>query len=294
MNFIILDLEWNSVYLAGQKRFFNEIIEVGAVKINEDFEVIDTFESFIRPQLSRFLTSYVMDLTKISFEDLQQAPSFHKCMKQFERFIGENETVFFTWSTTDINVLLDNCSRFLKAEGIPFLTNFCNLQRYVQNRLNTPGQNQLGLDTAARSLGLLDAPDNNHRALDDSLLSCQVFKTLYDGDLEGYVQKVDEDFFYRLLYKARPLTDLSDPLINKRKMRASCPSCKRPAKRQGVWTSKNRTFQAVFFCPVCRKKFICRMEFKQKIDEVAVKRKYLPFVSNNKKPFVKKKKEVTV
>ena len=43
MNFVILDLEWNPSYSKKLKGFINEIIEFGAIKVNSDLEIIDTF-----------------------------------------------------------------------------------------------------------------------------------------------------------------------------------------------------------------------------------------------------------
>ena len=55
MNFIVFDLEWNQpaswdaaihdpIYLSG------EIIEIGAVKLNEEFQTVDELRLFVIPQ----------------------------------------------------------------------------------------------------------------------------------------------------------------------------------------------------------------------------------------------------
>ena len=48
MNFVILDLEWNGTYSRRIKSFINEIIEFGAVKVDEQLHIIDTFEALVR------------------------------------------------------------------------------------------------------------------------------------------------------------------------------------------------------------------------------------------------------
>ena len=53
MNFIIFDLEWNNAYNYKLKRGMNEIIEIGAVKLDENLKVIDTFKQLIKPKLSK-------------------------------------------------------------------------------------------------------------------------------------------------------------------------------------------------------------------------------------------------
>ena len=47
MNFVILDLEWNGTYSRRLKGFMNEIIEFGAVKVDECLHVLDTFGACI-------------------------------------------------------------------------------------------------------------------------------------------------------------------------------------------------------------------------------------------------------
>lgn len=47
MNFVILDLEWNGTYSRRIKSFINEIIEFGAVKVDEQLHIIDTFEALV-------------------------------------------------------------------------------------------------------------------------------------------------------------------------------------------------------------------------------------------------------
>ena len=48
MRYIILDLEWDSTYFPKKKRFINQILQIGAVKLNENFDLIDTFEVTVK------------------------------------------------------------------------------------------------------------------------------------------------------------------------------------------------------------------------------------------------------
>ena len=51
MEFVILDLEWNGTYSKRKSGFFNEIIEFGAVKVNDRLCVEDTFSVVVKPQI---------------------------------------------------------------------------------------------------------------------------------------------------------------------------------------------------------------------------------------------------
>ena len=70
MNFIIFDLEWNNAYNYKLKRGMNEIIEIGAVKLDENLDVVDTFKQLIKPQLSRKLGSRFKNLTHITIDEI--------------------------------------------------------------------------------------------------------------------------------------------------------------------------------------------------------------------------------
>ena len=49
--YVILDLEWNGTYSRRIKGFINEIIEFGAVKVDESLNILDTYEALVRPQV---------------------------------------------------------------------------------------------------------------------------------------------------------------------------------------------------------------------------------------------------
>lgn len=53
MYYIIMDLEWNNSYMKSAQRFVNEIIEVGAVKLDENLNTVSTFSEIIKPVLSK-------------------------------------------------------------------------------------------------------------------------------------------------------------------------------------------------------------------------------------------------
>ena len=71
MNYIVLDLEWNSAYHKKQGRFVNEIIQIGAVKLDNDFNVIDTFLVYIKSEIVKQLNKRVIELTGITNEQIK-------------------------------------------------------------------------------------------------------------------------------------------------------------------------------------------------------------------------------
>ena len=74
MNYIVFDLEWNQN--PGGKEgavvgFPFEIIEIGAVKLNERMEQIDSFHQFVKPQVCRKLHYKILEVTHMDLEVLE-------------------------------------------------------------------------------------------------------------------------------------------------------------------------------------------------------------------------------
>ena len=171
LHYIILDLEWNNTYARRIKKCINEVIEVGAVMLDENLNIIDEFSCFIKAQIGKKLRNSVKNLTSITNEDIKQGILFTRAMSKFRDWVGSEENVVLTWSDSDIRVLIDNFKYLNGIDTIPFLSNYVNIQAYVQQKLNVPKSNQLGLSAAAEMLGIDETDFFHHRALDDSKLT---------------------------------------------------------------------------------------------------------------------------
>ena len=69
--YVILDLEWNGTYSRRIKGFINEIIEFGAVKVDESLNILDTYEALVRPQVGKKISGKIRTLTSITNEELE-------------------------------------------------------------------------------------------------------------------------------------------------------------------------------------------------------------------------------
>lgn len=78
MDFIIMDLEWNNTYARKTKGFINEIIEIGAVKLDENLNFKDKFSCLVRPQIGKKLRGSVKELTNITNEEVRSGEPFTK------------------------------------------------------------------------------------------------------------------------------------------------------------------------------------------------------------------------
>ncbi len=272
MKIVILDLEWNTAYSRKEQRFVNEIIEFGAVKLNERLKVIDDFQMFVKSRVSKRLRGAVKKLTHISNEQLQQSGrDFETVMKLFTKWAGKN-TLILTWSNTDLYTLMDNCRLFLGNQEIPFLHRYADLQAYVQKKIKWNAGNQLGLSAAAEAMNVSSDDIDLHRAKGDSLLCARILQKCYDKEqLQGVVQNADApDFYERFLFKPYPITDLKSPFIHPEDLQFTCVRCQGKLKRNRGWRRCNRAVESEFSCKGCGSRFIGRVQFLKQYDSLSV------------------------
>lgn len=284
MQYIVADLEWNGAYSKKAHGYFNEIIEIGAVKLNERLEFVDTFHAVIKPIVSRKLTRLVSDLTNITGEELQDGTTFKAAAAALLGWVGEEESVLLTWSTTDLSVLLENYRFHLKCDRIPFMTRYADLQAYVQKhkQLGSAGK-QVGLARACEALGISDEGFEQHRALDDSRMTAAIAqKTVEWEAFLPFIREADTAFYDRLNFKPYYIRDPDSPLIPRHHWRFRCPGCGRVLRNRKEWRFYNQAFWAEMVCRTCDKTYTARAQFRKKYDSVEVKRKLMDKLSENK------------
>ena len=102
MNYIVVDLEWNQpmsfdshVYREVGDRLIFEMIQIGAVKVGENFEVVDSISIPIRPTHYVKIHPRIRKMTQLGAEELADAPQFLEAMDQFAAWCGEDYTLLF-------------------------------------------------------------------------------------------------------------------------------------------------------------------------------------------------------
>ncbi len=272
MYYVIMDLEWNNSYNKTRKCFVNEILEIGAVLVDEELDVIDTFSVIIRSQLIKKLSGRVKNLTHISNEDMISGVSFQRAISDFIKWIGGRNCVFMSWGNSDIRVLVDNFSMFCGMNSIPFLTQYVDLQKYCQEFIVGAGNQQIGLVNAAVHMGIDVSDCSFHRALEDSLLGLRCLKKCFNREhLLNTAVICDSAFYQKLLFKSSVITNINSRKIDKSKMKCDCPSCKNPMKRLSDWKVVNQSFSAMFYCNDCEKLINFSIRFKEYYDRIDVR-----------------------
>ena len=99
--YAVIDLEMCNVPKSKQKEYgcTNEIIEIGAVLINESLEITDSFKTYVSPEYG-VLDGYIRNLTGITPKDLSGAPDFKTALGLLLEWIPDG-SVIVTWSDND-------------------------------------------------------------------------------------------------------------------------------------------------------------------------------------------------
>lgn len=180
MQYIVVDLEWNQplsyqshVYRAVGDRLIFEMIQIGAVKMNDQFEIIDSVSIPIRPQHYVKIHPRIKRMTQLGPDELADAPIFQEAMDQFVQWCGE-DYVLLTWGCDDISVLQQNMDFFDWHDPLPPM---CDIQRLFSDVHQC--RDRKGLKVAMEMLDI--QPDTSrffHNALHDAYYTALVFAKL--------------------------------------------------------------------------------------------------------------------
>lgn len=273
MHYIVMDLEWNNAYASRIKRFINEVIEIGAVMLDDDLNCVDEFSCFIKSQIGKKLRSNVKRLTNITNDDVRNGIPFIDAMNNFKDWIGDRENVILTWGDGDIRVLIENF-RYLGTKGtIPFLSNYIDIQNYFQLKNNLPKSRQIGLSAAAEMSGIDVDSFSHHRALDDSLLTVECFRRTFDrNDFAQYILPCNEMFYQKLQFKPHAISNINNPLVDKKMLSYTCHECGAKGELVSGWRYSNQYFRAVYHCPNCKNNVRVAVRFKKYFDRLETKK----------------------
>ncbi|MGU9539584.1 exonuclease domain-containing protein [Clostridium tepidum] len=256
MNYIIFDLEWNSFkniknninyYKKFNKRtkFFDEIIEIGAIKLNDKLECIDNFRAYIKPTIYKKLNPRIIELTGISNKDLEYGFNFNKVLKYFKKWIGK-DYILCSWCDSDIKVLKKNIEYYnpnYKVDSL--LVPYIDIQKYCCEILHY--NRRVSLHDIINRENIVCSTDTFHQALDDSKLTVDVFRELFDkSKIENYIINNLNYFYDSLNLK------ISLEMLDKTKLRSRCANCGKYSKKLKLsFDSKTRRVSTLSYCSCC-------------------------------------------
>lgn len=275
MEYIIFDLEWNNAFNYKTGTGMNEIIEIGAVKLNDRLETTDTFKQLIKPILSKRLGSRFKNLTHITMDEIKEnGISFEKAFSEFDRWSRGEDVVFLSWSNSDLYTLAANFKRFLDTSHIGFMKKYADAQSYCMHFVSEGDGNQISLANCAKLLNINVDCENLHRALDDCALTACCLRNLFDKKIfSQYIRNCDEAFFERLLFKPYFIKGARYKSFDLSNVSLECPFCNGNVRPLKKYEFSNNTFRNTGECVSCGKKFWIFVRAKQLYDDISISKR---------------------
>lgn len=172
MPYIVLDLE-ATCWREQRPNQHNEIIEIGAVRLDDQGQVVSEFAQFVKPLKHPLLSDFCTELTSITQAQVEAAPYFSDVLPEFFAWagIGTERYLLCSWGFYDRKQLAQDCA--LHGLDAAWTQPHISLKhQYAQiRRLKRP----IGMARALAMEGLhLDG--THHRGIDDARNITKIFQ----------------------------------------------------------------------------------------------------------------------
>ena len=262
MNYVVVDFEWNqSSYGRGSEnhRIPFEIIEIGAVMLDENLQEIDRFSETIRPKLYKKLHYVTRELTGITQAELNASEPFPYVLVDFMLWCGE-DYIFCTWGNTDLVELQRNMKFYHLEDLLEGPIRYYNVQKFFR-KFFRPEAGSASLESAVDFFGLAKSA-NFHRAINDAEYTAEIFKQMDPEKVDEYFSvdfyqnpKSKEEelhIYYRDYYKyvSREFYSKEDAFDDREVRSVRCFICDQPTKKKLGWfAGKTKNYFCLGYCP---------------------------------------------
>ena len=268
MAFIIIDLEFNN--LEGIHKYYpdlftkypslenaeldNEIIEIGAIKLDNYMKPLNEFKAYIKPSVIPVLNPKISEITSITEKDLENGLSFQEGIEKLSELIDEGD-VICSWAKDDIIEIINNAV-YYKYENLDWLKNYLDLQEYSTKILGK--KKSLSLKNALEDLKIKVDNSKLHDALNDAIYTAEVFKRIYNS-------RVLKNYIIKDIYNMPAMTikNLSEYKLDIEKLVGKCPKCNLDIDFEYDFIPMKWRFVAIGKCSRCNNKIIDEVIVKQ-------------------------------
>ena len=282
MNYIVVDLEWNQA-MSSKSSVFNklpiklrgEIIEIGAVKLDENMQPADEFTIDVKPVYFKRMHYKVKKLTGFDKERLAKGYSFRDAFEKFREWCGEDVT-FLTWGCDDRGIMEQNI--IIHDLDWDWIADWINLQ-LIYNMQTDGDKNQKSLATAMEHFNI-EQTRVAHDALGDAYNTALVCTKL--DIAQGLAQYEDASRMLSLhTHKQQsgenkgpePLEHLvfpgyiskSEAFADSELINLPCPNCSKELSCQRWINQGDQRYMNIYSCPDCGS-YLLRLKFRKHED----------------------------
>lgn len=265
-NYIVFDLEWNQSphgKADSVEDFPFEIIEIGAVKLDEQFHKVDEFHRLIRPQVYKQMHYAISEVTHMDMGELKNhGQAFETAAREFLAWSGD-EAVYCTWGSMDLTELQRNLKYFGVENPFPKPLFYYDVQK-LYGLFYKDGAKP-SLDAAVEELELLEERPF-HRALDDAYYTGRVLAYMSSELKMDTVLSYKSIDYYRIpenqkeevlvvfpnysKYVSRIFPSKEDAMKERSVTEMKCYQCGRTLRKKVRWFTPNqKLYYALALCP---------------------------------------------
>lgn len=261
MNYIVLDLEWNQSNTGEEpevKEMPFEIIDIGAIKMNEEKVMIDEFNQLVKPAVYLHMHKITSKIIHLHMRDLRKGNPFTQVAGDFLDWCGK-DYIFCTWGPLDLYELQRNL-RFYDMEPLSDKPlKFLDVQKLFSIAYEDR-KSRRSLEYAIDFLNIeKDIPF--HRAFSDAYYTAKVLETLKDDVLENYSidtfvlpgsreEEIHVMFHDYMKYISREFPDKQIAMEDKEVISTKCYLCHKNIRKTIRWFTPNgKHYYSVAHCP---------------------------------------------
>lgn len=248
--YITLDLEWNQAERRHAKANLQfEIIEVGAVKLDEHWNVVDHFSMLVKPRVYPHLFPKVLEIVNITENELhRKGKPFATVMKQFWDWCSSTgEYLLCTWGSMDITELLRNIQYYHLKCPLQHPVFYSDIQKIYSLQYSN-GKKRCSLEAAADELQLTETLQF-HRAHADAYYTALIMQQLDRHLVDMYLsldyfhlpanasEEVHMVFDTYSKYVSRVFPDKEAAFADKEVISCTCYLCNTNIKKTIPWFS---------------------------------------------------------
>lgn len=251
MNYIVFDLEWNQCPEGKRRENAHlpfEIIEIGAWKLDENRDVVDSFHVLIKPQVYKRIHAKTNEVIHMDYKNLLDGLLFPVAARRFLQWCGE-EFRFCTWGDLDVMELQRNMKYYHMEEELKGPVFYYNAQKLFSLNFED-GRTRRSLEYGVDYLNI-PKDDKFHRALEDAAYTAEIFKRLDMAYIRCYysvdvyqnpkTRKEELHLFYPRYekYISREFDDRETAMKDREVCSTRCPACHKAARKKIRWFSAN-------------------------------------------------------
>lgn len=182
MKYVFVDFEMNPIsveYKKEMKICKSEIIEIGAVKLDNSYCEVDSYKSYVKPTYGK-ITPHIIKLTGITDEMVEDAPLYKDAMDSFLSWCSDVD-VIYAWSENDLRQIKKeaNLKEYGHMDFDRVVSIWKDFQKEYARLIGT--SRRISLSDAVFYLGE-NFQGDEHDALWDARNTAEVFKLSKDEE----------------------------------------------------------------------------------------------------------------